>query len=320
MQENWQLRPFQPHDLGQLVAGLALAAPTDAVGVDRFAENVLLDVNFQPGGLMVAVAGGRVVGALYAVVSRGAATPIPADGGWISFFYVHPEWQGRGIGSALLEAALAWLAERGATWANFSGYAPAYFLPGLDEQRYPRAMRVLTRAGFEVLYTASAMDLSIAAYRMPDEVRELISAREAEGYSFAPAGYGDLPEAIAFAAERLAPDWGQVMRESVLHQGHPERVLLARDAGGAVVGFATYGSYGGLIERFGPFGVDEGQRGRSLGKILLHRTMAQMRSEGAHSAWFLWTDEQSPAGWLYRQAGYTTTRTFHVMQRSLSTR
>ncbi|MFC7720341.1 GNAT family N-acetyltransferase [Nonomuraea recticatena] len=80
------------------------------------------------------------------------------------------------------------------------------------------------------------------------------------------------------------------------------------------MGFALYAAYRGIPERFGPFGVDEGERGTGLGKILLHLTMTRMRAEGLHSSWFLWTGEASPAGHLYTRAGYQVTRRFHVMR------
>lgn len=315
--ESCHLRAFRPADLDSLMAAFAASAPADAVTTERFSTNVLLDVNFQPDGLLVAEADGEVVGAIYAVVPLSDATPVPAEGGWITFFFVHPAWRNRGIGGELVARSVAWLKSQGAAWVCFSGYAPSYFLPGLDETLYPEAMRVLTKAGFAVQYAPVAMDWNLATYHTPAKVLRLQAQRHAEGYTFHRARYGDLPEVISFATEKLAPDWGQVIRESTIQHGRPERVLISRDSAGAVVGFATYASYGGIVERFGPFGVDEEQRGTGLGKILLHLTLTQMRSEGAHSAWFLWTGENSPAGQLYLTTGFSVTRIFNVMQLNL---
>ena len=121
----------------------------------------------------------------------------------------------------------------------------------------------------------------------------------------------DLPEVIDFAGRELAPDWADAVRDAVLRHGHLHRLRIVRGPTG-VVGFAIYGAYRGLRERFGPFGVDESLRGTGLGKILLHHTLTAMRAEGAHSAWFLWTDEESPAGRLYAKAGFSVTRTFSI--------
>ena len=45
-----------------------------------------------------------------------------------------------------------------------------------------------------------------------------------------------------------------------------------------------------------------------------------MRAEGAHSAWFLWTGEDSPAGHLYRSTGFDVVRRFEVMRAPLDAR
>jgi GNAT superfamily N-acetyltransferase len=315
---SWQIRAFRPDDLEAVIDLLETSAPVDAVTPRSFTENVLLDVNFHADGLRVAVADGCILGVIYAVAAGSPAVPVPSDGGWITLFAVHPDHRGGGIGAALLSEATEWLRGRGAAWVNVFGYPPAYFVPGLDVARYPEAHRLLTAAGFTESYTAVAMDASLAGYSTPEQVHQIRRQREAEGYRFGSAAPGDLPEAIAFASARMAPDWGDVIRNSTLQHGHPERVQLARDPDGTVVGFATYGSYGGIVERFGPFGVDETQRGRKLGEILLHLTMTRMRAEGAHCAWFLWTGEHSPAGHLYLKTGYQITRRFQVMQKSLA--
>ncbi|WP_143664135.1 GNAT family N-acetyltransferase, partial [Streptomyces murinus] len=88
-----------------------------------------------------------------------------------------------------------------------------------------------------------------------------------------------------------------------------------REPGGRLVGWAMHGAYESAVERFGPFGVLEELRGTGLGKVLLHLVLARMRARGAHGAWFLWTGERSPAGHLYRAAGFETTRVFRVLRR-----
>ncbi|NEE03012.1 GNAT family N-acetyltransferase [Phytoactinopolyspora halotolerans] len=294
--------------------------PADPVSREWFVEYVLLDPNFDPAGLIVAAdaSDGAVLGFVYAV--RGRATngiPVDPDGGWITIGTVAPAARGRGIGTELLERAKRFLQAQGSHWAVFSGYPPAYFLPGLDAETYPAGLRLLERCGFTTVSRPVAMDLGLASYRSPEDVVARRTAREAEGYSFIPAVADDLPEVISFAADRLAPDWGEVIREAVVRSGRPDRVVVAREPTGAVVGFATYGAYRGVLERFGPFGVDERCRGLGLGKILLHATLTRMRGESAHSAWFLWTGLQSAAGRLYVDAGFTVTRTFNVMRAPL---
>lgn len=309
-------RNLQSGDAARLAELTQVAMPRDGIDAAWLTENVLLDVNHHPEGLIIAAEGREPVGFIYAVRS-GHGTKHDPDGGWITIGCVHPRARRQGIGTELLHRALDHLHRSGARHVTYSGYPPAYFLPGLDAEAYPAGAALLAKAGFIPQYTAVAMSADLTTYATPPEVHELANRRAAEGYQVAAAKVEDLPEVIAFACTALAPDWGGAVRESVLRYARPERTWLVR-AHDEVVGFATYGAYRGLIERFGPFGVDERLRGTGLGKILLHRTMTAMRAEGVHGAWFLWTGEQSPAGHLYRSAGFEVTRRFEVLRHPLS--
>lgn len=307
-------RTHRSGDAAALAALTAVAMPQDAVDTEWLTENVLLDVNFQPEGLIVAEHDGAPIGFVYAVTTAGAAPSEDAPGGWLTIGCVHPAHRGRGVGTELLTRAIQYLHQRGAAWVNVAAYAPAYFVPGLDTLAYPEAARLLEQHGFTRLYTAAAMSMELSTYRTPAQVLSLAEQRAAEGYQLGPAGPDDLPEVLDFAGTQFAPDWAQAIREAVLRHGHLDRLRIVRSPRG-IAGFAIYGAYRGLRERFGPFGVDESLRGTGLGKILLHHTLTAMRAEGAHSAWFLWTGEESPAGHLYRRTGFTVTRRFDVLRR-----
>ncbi|MER7503862.1 GNAT family N-acetyltransferase [Nonomuraea pusilla] len=307
------LRGFAAGDEASLVEAWNESVRADPVTPAWFRDCVLLDPNFDPEGLRVAVAGGRVVGCAYAVrrlVPLAPGTGLEPGSGWIPFFFVAPGHRRAGLGRRLLGEALRFLDGHGASRVEFASYTPHYLLPGADPALYPGAVRLLGALGFETVSTPVAMDGSLVGHREPDDVRALRATRESEGYAFRPPRDGELPELIRFAAQSFNPDWGEAIRR------HPDpgRILVAWN--GRVAGFAAYGAYRGVAERFGPFGVDPALRGTGLGKILLHLTMARMRAEGLHSAWFLWTGETSPAGRLYAAAGYRVTRRFHVMRRT----
>lgn len=309
-------RGLQPGDAVRLAELSQEAMPRDGVDSRWLTENILLDRNFHPDGLIIAARDTRVVGFVYAVSNRHGTEHDP-DEGWITIGCVHPEFRRQGIGTELLRRALHHLRRNGARHVTYSGYPPAYFQPGLDREEYPQASALLERAGFTQLYTAAAMARDLSDYSIPPEVRKLEDVRISEGYHVEAARVEDLPEVIAFASTALAPDWGSAIRDSVLRYQRPDRTWVVR-AHDRVVGFATYGAYRGIPERFGPFGVDQTLRGTGLGKLLLHRTMTAMRAEGLHSSWFLWTGEDSPAGHLYRSAGYYVTRRFDVLRLDLA--
>ncbi|MEV4075934.1 GNAT family N-acetyltransferase [Nonomuraea fuscirosea] len=307
------VRPFQSGDETALVDAWNRSMPADPTTAGWFRDCVLLDPNFDPEGLRVAVAGDDVVGCAYAVrrlIPLAPGTDLEPDTGWIPFFFVVPEHRGGGLGRRLVGEAVEFLERLGRTKVDFSSYTPNYVLPGADAELYPDGHRLLEELGFRTLYSPVAMDRALVGYRTPPEVHELRREREREGYVFRSPEVGELPELIRFAADAFNPDWGEAIRQ---HRD-PERIVIAKKE--HIVGFALYAAYRGIPERFGPFGVDPGQRGTGLGKILLHLTMTRMRAEGLHSSWFLWTGATSPAGHLYAKAGYEITRKFHVMRRS----
>lgn len=295
------------------------SAPLDPITVDRFRDLVLLDANFQPGGLRLAYAGDRLVGAAYSVVRQVAMTGADLEParGWIPFFFVDPAARGHGVGRALLTEALDWLRKAGRTEADFASYTPNYVLPGLDAEAYPEAAGLLADLGFRHLYQAAAMHRSLAGYATPGAVHHRLAALQANGFRFGPPKVDELAPLVALAEQRFSADWARAIRDAV-RSGLPlDHIVAARDSAGELVGWAMWGTYEHRLERFGPFGVRDDQRGLGLGEVLLHLSLQRMRALGAYSAWFLWTGEDSPAGRLYRKAGFTVTRRFDILRADL---
>ncbi|GAB3401335.1 GNAT family N-acetyltransferase [Flindersiella endophytica] len=316
-----RIRCLRPEDglIDALVDVWGRSAPRDPITVDRFRDLVLLDANFQPGGLHLAYLGERLVGAAYAVVRRVAMTGADLEParGWIPFFFVDPAARRQGVGRELLTSAMDWLRKAGRTEADFASYTPSYVLPGLDAEAYPEAAALLADLGFRRLYQAAAMDRRLAGYEAPDAVRHRLAGLEARGFRFGPPTVDELVPLVALAAERFSADWARAIRDAI-RSGLPlDHIVAARDPAGEVVGWAMWGAYEHRLERFGPFGVRDDQRGLGLGEVLLHLSLQRMRARGAYSAWFLWTGEESPAGRLYRKAGFTVTRRFDILRAQL---
>jgi GNAT superfamily N-acetyltransferase len=293
--------------LDQIVDAWCRSLPADPITLTRLRDLVILDAGFDPDGLRVARDGDRILGAAYAV-------RVHADG-WVPFFFVVPEARGRGIGRALLTEALEWLRAHGAKQATFAAYAPGYVLPGCDRALYPAGAKLLESLGFETYAQAVAMDRSLIGYT---PCLERLDGLAAVGWRFGTPTVDDLPGLLRLAGEHFAPDWAQAIRQAIRGGLPLERIVVAVAPGGDLAGWAMHGAYENVAERFGPFGVRGDRRGLGLGEVLLHLTLARMRALGLHTAWFLWTGEQTPAGSLYRKAGFTTTRFFDLMRSSLA--
>ncbi|GAA3888907.1 hypothetical protein GCM10022381_33430 [Leifsonia kafniensis] len=314
------VRTFEVGDGPRIAAAWTQAAPQDGMTTLRFRDLVLLDRNFDSTGLFVAEVGGEIVGSSYAVRRRVAhdGDDLEPQTGWIPYFFAVPSVRGRGIGRTLVSSAMSWLAGHGRTEVVFSGYTPNYVLPGLDEERYPAASRLMRSLGFETVEQPSAMDRSLIGYQMPDDIRELVTSLQARGYEFGSPTSDELIPLIAMAGERFNSDWARAIRECIVAGMPLERILVARDPSGELLGWAMHGTYENVIERFGPFGILPESRGTGLGKALLHVTLERMCALGAHSAWFLWADEGSTASHLYRKTGFGISRTFTVLRAPLT--
>lgn len=316
---NVRLRQYKGGDEKAIVELWNKALPKDAISPLFFRNRVLLDPNFDPAGCFLAEdSAGTLVGFLLALYRKTplSGTDLEPDNGWITAFYVDPAHRGKGIGRLMFDAAESYLGASGRTNIYISSYAPNYVYPGVDEELYSDAVEFLTHRDYSTLYPAVAMDKNLVGFDVPGDVAALKSKREEEGFFFGNLSTPFLSRTLSFAQDEFGSDWARAIREGLV-RGIPYDNFLIAEKEGRIVGFALFGAYDNVAERFGPFGVDASLRGLGLGKILLYYTLDAMRQNGLHNAWFLWTGEKSPAGMLYKRAGFEVTRRFLVMKKSL---
>lgn len=317
----WTSSPYRPGSERAIVDLWNRCLEIDGITDDTFVRKVLLDPNFdREGARSVWSPDGALIGFCYAVVRQVPVmgTDLEPDTGWITVFFVHPDWRRRGVGRSLLEDACGFLAARGRREVRISPYTPHYFLPGVDPDGYPEAAHLLRSLGFVVEEEAVAMAASLVGYRAPPGVLETETRLAEQGVRVqvvTPAVYVPLLEAIRAS---FSDDWVRAAREALLRGAAGGTILVALRGGDEVVGWCQAGAYEGVPNRFGPFGVAPGSRGSGIGLVLLHRCLERLRQQGFQGAFFLWGDPDSAAGRLYRRAGFEETRRFLVFRRVLS--
>jgi mycothiol synthase len=302
-------------NISSLCETIAAAMPSDGISEARWVRQVLLDPNFRIEGLRTAEYAGETVGLALAlsrqVPLENAASD--SDRGYITLLAVHPQHQGRGIGSRLLEEAETHLRDAGCQSVSISPYAPGYFLPGVDVRRYAPGLEFLLRRGYSEVYRPLAMEIPLWDLTVPGWVVQREKEHRQAGLQYLPYSAEWTLALLDFARSAFAGDWVRVAREGmarIVEGQNPERLFLAIEDD-QVVGYSHFDN-----ERFGPIGVSAEHRGRGIGQILMYKTLQAQQRSGFRSAWFLWSDDKT-AERLYLAAGFRETRRYALLRKDL---
>jgi GNAT superfamily N-acetyltransferase len=294
------LRPFDAGRIADVVAVWnAAAGSAFPMREALLRQNTALDPQFDPAGAALAceTATGRVVGAGVAKVAR---APLGTDGlrpdrGWISLVVVHPAYQRRGLGTALLREAEAFLRARGRPRAVL-GSDPAHFFPGAPADT--AAVPFAEAAGYALRGEAYDLRRSLRGYRTPERVAAACAAL-GSGTEVRPLARGEETALLAFLDATFSGRWRYTIGR-FLDGGGPIGDVMGVVRSAEVCGFAQLfhpGSRwigpsiawdpaaGGL----GPMGLRPDLRGRGLGLVLLDRAMVHLASLGLEEMVIDWT-------------------------------
>lgn len=316
MSNQVSIRPFEPSDVSHVVTLLNQCMVADPFTSEVFQRRVLLDINYDPKGSLVAVADGKIVGYALGMVRRFQLEDSAPDfdRSWISLLGVDESFRRQGIATRLLQGLEDFFKSRDCKTTIISGYAPSYFVPGVDPVAYPEALALLGKVGFKEIYRPLSMDSDLVRLRTPDWVPAKEKTLLEAGVAFEPYRAELALPLLDFMKEEFPGDWQRFLRDAMVRittgEFHHTNLWIAHQDL-KVLGFAMHDN--GC--RFGPFGVAVKERGRGLGVVLLLRILHGMRARGLHNAWFLWTDEV--AAKVYDAGGFKETRRFAYMRKAL---
>lgn len=288
---RWRIRPFAQAADREWAEGLWLAAMPAAWPL-------------LPAGLAVLGDG------LVAEAGTGPAGLVAVDmAGSIPLILVHPAWQGRGIGTGLLTAALDRLRAGGISEVTAGSGGDSYIWPGVPRD-LPAAVAFFTARGWR--HTQDTLDLvaDLAGYQLPQGAGEG-AARAGVGLTL--ASEGDLPEVVAFEAATF-PEW---VRWFSAARG---QVLIARDRAGNVAGALLLDGPGAdtvFAPMLGPaagtigcVGVAPPLHGRGVGTALVTRASQILAQAGTRACHIGWTTRET----FYRRAGYQPWRRYAMFR------
>jgi mycothiol synthase len=312
-----KIRSYEGRDEQELLEVWYLAMPNDRISEGLFRTQVLLDPNFHPANLPVAIKDGRVVGFILSLTRQVPLflQGLEPDEAWITAFGIHPDYRRQRVGTALFEHVIAKFTDDNRKTLDISPYVPNYFVPGIDTQAYPETIAFLeNKMGFKALYHAISMGANLTDFQIPQELKDKIQKSEQDDdLTIRPISSSDIPDLMPFLIEHFGWDWFRHAQSYLLEYfgDSPHRIsfLVAR-LKGEVVGFCQQKN-----ERFGPFGVREDCRGKGIGRMLLFTCLEMMNAKHVYFSYFLWTDEN--AARLYSIAGFERRRKFAIMRKVL---
>lgn len=312
------LRPYQDADFDSLLDVWERALPLDSITPEDFQRRVLLDPNREQDSLILALdeERGQLLGFALCLVLR---QPIEKVGymehrGFITAMGVRPSRRKEGVGAKLLEGAEQFFRVRGRTEIAIAPYAPNYFVPGVDKLRYADGVSFLKKQGFEEYSEAIALDAMIGCFELSPEVLSREEELFQQGIEIHPLRRNQLAEFLVFMEENMPGDWvgdaRRVLAEMIVGRATHDSIFIACDHN-RIVGYCKFEG-----EHFGPFGMAESHQAKGIGSVLLARTLLQMRKEGTHAAYVLWTGERAANG-IYKRLGFTISRRFAIMRKKL---
>ena len=283
----------------------------DPITTDIFRRKILLDENFDPRGCLVAFSGGRAVGFSVALRRKhpyyGAG--LEQGTGWITVFFVHPDFRRSGLGEKLIEASESFLKSVGVTAVYVSSYTPNYFAPGIDLDSYPESHTLLRKLGYRRFERVYSMRRSLLDFEISAEGEEASKSLDARGISirvFEPMYISGL---LNFLGTNYPGDLFRVAFEELRHDPNTNRILVAvQDR--RVVGFSHYEN-----EHFGPFAIDQSLSGMGVGTCLYDRTALQMKEKGIQNLWLAWANGHAKD--FYYRRGLKVTRRYEIMLKEL---
>ena len=255
---------------------------------------------------------GQVVGLLAGLKRYGEE----AEKAHITALLVAPNWQRRGIGTALYNTALEQFKAEGVRHIQVGGGWPRFW-PGVPAN-LPAGLAFFQEQGWNFDHTVYDIVQDLRRYKTPPYIH---SRMVKEQVSFEVATHETIDEVLAFEMREF-PGWVDHFQR-VAGVGDYSDIVMARDITGEVVAaLATYSKlshpsrcdvlWQPLLNRYtgaiGSVGVAEVERGRGIGLGLVAWASELLRDQGLASCYIDWVFLTE----FYAKLGYEKWRVYQM--------
>lgn len=282
---QYTIRQYRAEDELAVVALWNRCLPRDEILLNTFRRKIILDPNFDLRGCFVAVAKKHIVGFMLSLRRRYPYFDLGLEKGkgWITVFFVDPEWRRQEIAAKLLAQAEQFLESQSVKEICVSDYTPNYFIPGIDLDTNAEAFAFLKKFDYKKTQSVYGMGRSLVDFHIPQEMEEVERKLSDAGIAITLFRPAHTLKLLEFLRKEYPGDLFRVALERLTDNPECDEILVALKDD-QVIGFSHF-----LDERFGPFGIDPEFTGRGLGPLLYFQTVQQMRKKGRHNLWLAWT-------------------------------
>lgn len=301
------IRTFKASDMEEIIKIWNRAFPIHSIDTTFFVKNVLFDVNFSSEGFFVCEDEHGILGFAEMVIRRvpvSAGGSLDSDKAYLRMFAVSDTRNLSSVGRELLLRAEEYARGFGDRTIVVFDYTPDYIIPGISESQSDY-IELFKSMGYTEGKRRRSIRIDLDYFERSPEIESLIAQREAEGFVFSHLENKYIPSLLEYAP----PGWTHRYRRLALAEMDYEKFSLIIYEG-RVVGCAVFGDPNSTEERFGPYSVSESIRGRGLGKMLLYRTLMDMKSRGLRYAYASSTPISGAAYGVYDKFGFYTTDIF----------
>lgn len=305
------VRQYQVNDFEGVINLWNKCLSRDSISKDAFQEKVLADSNFEPEGCFIAEDEGELLGFMLGIVRKFPLENIglQLEIGWITVFFVDPEFRRQKIGERLLEKVMDYFKGNQRSKIYVSSYVPNYFFPGVDVDKYQGAYQFLKVNGFIESSKVIGMGNELQDMIMPEKIEEKIEILHSKGIYIQDFEKKYTYSLLNFLRGEFPGDWAAAIVDKIKRETDDEIIIAVKN--NEVLGYCQFeGSH------FGPFGVSEKLRGEGIGSILFWKVVEKMKEAGKHFIWLAWTGGN--AARFYREkANLHKTREHAIMMKEI---
>ena len=309
--ETASVRPYLGDDESCVVNLWNKCLHRDPITTDTFRRKVLLDENFDHDGCNVLTTNDTIIGFSLAIRRRYPyyGLDVERGRGWITTFFVHPDFREKGFGGRLLSVSEEFLKSCGVEEVYVSSYTPNYFSPGVDLDAYPNALLFLKNRGYRRSERVYSMGRSLLDFEISEEADERSASLKTQGIRILIFEPRYLTGLVEFLRRDYPGDLLRVALEKLRKNPTTDEIIIATKKD-RVIGFSHFED-----EHFGPFAIDKDFMGMGIGTSLYYATAVQMKEKGQRNLWLAWTSGHAKD--FYHRCGLKVTRRHEILKKTL---